>query len=185
MPWPRLISTGADVLNARLLLLGVPIRTFSVTNFFNLTIVSGIIPSIWKAAHALPLQKGVDSSDPNNYRPIKKLIYYQLRQFLSQHCILNPHQSGFRPGQCTLTAACHGKVVNDVISALDKKECCIALFIILSKTFDTVDHTLLLDKLRAIGFNTEACNWFHDFKLENKFNIKNTISTMEAFCNTF
>ena len=41
--------------------------------------------------------------------------------------------------------------MNDVISALDKKECCIALFIDLSKAFDTVDHTLILDKLKPVS----------------------------------
>ena len=108
-------ATGAGLLNAWLLVLAAPIITFSLTHISNLTIVSGIIPSVWKAAHVLPLHKGGDSSDPNNYRPIsklsclatffEKLIYTQLRQFLSQHCILNPHHSGFIHGHSTLTAA--------------------------------------------------------------------------------
>ena len=33
----------------------------------------------------------------------------------------------------------------------------------MSKAFDTVDHTLLLDGLRSIGFDTNACNCFHSY----------------------
>ena len=58
--------TGADLLNA-------PIIALPLAHIFNLTLVSGNIPKVWKAAHVLPLHKGSDTSDPNNYRPISKL----------------------------------------------------------------------------------------------------------------
>ena len=66
-------STGADFLNARFLLLTASIIALPLAHIFNLTLVSGNIPKVWKAAHVLPLHKGSDTSDPNNYRPISKL----------------------------------------------------------------------------------------------------------------
>ena len=60
-----------------------------------------------------------------------------------------------------MTAAC--KVVNDSICSLDKKESCIALFIDLSKAFDTVDHTLLLHRLKSVGFGTNVWKWFQNY----------------------
>lgn len=44
-------------------------------------------------------------------------------------------------------------VLNDVASALDNKQDCVALFIDLSKAFDTVDQKILLQQLESIGFD--------------------------------
>jgi hypothetical protein len=40
---------------------------------------------------------------------------------------------------------------------------CAALFVDLSKAFDTVDHDILLNKLSSIGLSSDACSWFHDY----------------------
>lgn len=87
----------------------------------------------------------------NNYRPISKLsvlakilemlVSEQLKEFLCKNDILTKHQSGFRKQHSTITATM--KVVNDIIGILDKMQSCVALFIDLSKAFDTVDHRIL------------------------------------------
>ena len=126
-----------------------------LTHIFNLTIESGKIPKIWKAAFVVPLLKGGDPANPNNYRPISKLsvlgkileglISNQLKEFLSKNGILNDLQSGFRKKHGTVTATI--KVLNDIITASDEKEHCAALLLDLSKDFDTVDHSVLLQVL--------------------------------------
>jgi hypothetical protein len=40
---------------------------------------------------------------------------------------------------------------NDVTVALDSKQCCAAIFIDLAKAVDTVDHSILVDRLRSVG----------------------------------
>lgn len=72
-----------------------------------------------------------------------------------------PLQSGFRKQHSTATAAL--KVFNDVFEALDSKKFCAALFIDLSKAFDTVDHSLLLKILLKIGISKQAATWFTDY----------------------
>ena len=49
-------SIGADSLNPCLLRLSVPLIAEPFTYIFYLSIVSGVIPKIWRAAHVLPLQ---------------------------------------------------------------------------------------------------------------------------------
>ena len=60
-------------------------------------------------------------------------------------CIVNVHQSGFRPGHSTISAA--SLVINDVVNCMDKKQNCAALFIDLAKAFD---HSLLIQRPRPI-----------------------------------
>lgn len=44
-------------------------------------------------------------------------------------------------------------------------ESCAALFIDLSKAFDVVDHSLLIDKLGSIGLTGNGSNWFRNYLL--------------------
>uniref|UniRef100_A0A8C2Q2T0 ribonuclease H n=1 Tax=Cyprinus carpio TaxID=7962 RepID=A0A8C2Q2T0_CYPCA len=107
----------------------------------------------------------------DNYRPISKLsvlakifeslVSDQLKDFLIVNNILIPFQSGFRKGYSTITAAT--KVVDDIVSAIDCKESCAALFIHLSKAFDTVDHAILLKRLSKIGMSDNAIERFKNY----------------------
>ena len=39
----------------------------------------------------------------------------------------------------------------------------------LQKVFDTMDHNILLEKLKAIGFSDGAINWFHSYLFDWAF----------------
>ena len=66
------------------------------------------------------------------------------RSLFTSKSILNVHQSGFRPGHSTFSAA--SLVLNDGVNCLDRKKQCAALFIDLSKAFNTVDRSLHIQK---------------------------------------
>jgi hypothetical protein len=96
-------STGADLLAPFLLQLSASLIAELLTHVFNLTIISGTFPRVWKASHVLHLRIRGDPSDLNNYRPISELsceyiffyslINSQLRSFLATNCILSVYQS--------------------------------------------------------------------------------------------
>lgn len=65
----------------------------------------------------------------------------------------------------TLTAATI--VTNYIIGALDRKQHCTALFVDLSEAFDSVDHGLLLNKLRTIGFSPQAVKCFQNYFIDH------------------
>ena len=73
---------------------------------------------------------------------------------------MNINQSGFKPGHSTITTTT--LVVYDLVNALDTKIKCAALFVHMSKAFDTVDHAILLTKLSSVGLSPDACSRFHD-----------------------
>ena len=54
-------------------------------------------------------------------------------------------------------------MTNEIISAVDEGKYCAALFVNLTKAFDTVDHVLLIRRLSAVGFTYNSCNWFKDY----------------------
>ncbi|XDV21785.1 hypothetical protein PO909_026805, partial [Leuciscus waleckii] len=142
----------------------------------------------WKSARLIPFHKGGDTSDTNNYRPIsiinsiakifEKLIFNQLSTYLTDHNILSPHQSGFRPSHSTTTALL--KFTNDILSAADSNMLTGAIFIDLSKAFDMVDHYLLLDKLYAIGLSSNSLLYLNSF-LHNRSQCVSFLGSQSDF----
>jgi hypothetical protein len=45
------------------------------------------------------------------------------------------------------------KVLNDIITAIDKRHYCAAVFIDLAKAFDSVKHNILIGRLNSLGFS--------------------------------
>ena len=173
-------SVGEDCLDPYFLKLSAPFIVDLITFIFNLSLSSGVVPNVWKSAHVVPLHKGGDCNDPNNYRPISKLpclskileslVNNQLKPYLAEQSILSPHQSGFRANHSTITAVT--LVLDQLITGLDKKQHAAAIFIDLAKAFDTVDHSLLLNRLHTLGFDKKACNWFKNYLVGRRQCVK-------------
>ncbi len=86
------------------------------------------------------------------------------------YSVLSPHQSGFREKPSTISATT--LVVNDIVTAFDNRKCCAALFVDLSKAFETVDHLPLFQKLCYIVFYTKAHSWFQSYLSERPQSVK-------------
>ena len=88
-------------------------------------------------------------------------MHNRLVSFLTFHKIIVDNQHGFRKGKSTNTAIIN--FLERVYESIDKKEIGIGLFLDLSKAFDLVDHTILLEKLRIIGIRGVAHSWFTSY----------------------
>ncbi|KAG5856640.1 hypothetical protein ANANG_G00010060 [Anguilla anguilla] len=130
---------------------------------FNLSLFMNSISKLSKEAYILPLLKGGNPTDLGNYCPISKLsvvtkiieslINAQLEDFFQANCILGVAQSDFSSGHSTSAAL---QVLNDIVQALDNKKQCAALFIDLSKAFDTANHAILTNRLLKIELSAKA-----------------------------
>jgi len=71
----------------------------------------------------------------------------QLWSFLKENDIYEKIQAGLRPHHRTKTAQV--KITNDLLSASDQG--CISILVLLdhSAAFNTIDHKILLDRLRS------------------------------------
>ena len=82
-------------------------------------------------------------------------------KYLSINKILSENQFGFRSKHSTEHALF--KFVNDLQTQTNKKKLTAAVFIDLSKAFDTVDSTILLKKLNYLGFQENELNFFKSY----------------------
>ena len=73
-------------------------------------------------------------------------------------------QSGFRAGHGCTSATL--KVLNYILTAINKKHYCAAIFIDLAKAFDSVNHHILigrLGRLDSLGFSKDCLAWFTNY----------------------
>ena len=75
--------------------------------------------------------------------------------------MLYEYQFGFQKGNSTYMALV---ILLDKISeALENGECVVGVFLDFSKAFDTVDHDILLMKMKSYGIRDTAYDWFKSY----------------------
>ena len=93
---------------------------------------------------------------------LERLVARQLMQYLSSADLLPSLQSGFRPGHSTETAVL--RVLSDIQQAVDRGNSAALILLDLSAAFDTVDHSILLQRLQTtFGVHDAAHRWFHSY----------------------
>ena len=107
----------------------------------------------------------------DNYRPIsllptiskvfEKCVFNQLYNYFQKYKLFYSSQYGFRKYHSTELACL--ELVDRIIKELDKGELPIAIFIDLSKAFDTLDHQILLSKLKYYGVDDIPIKWFSSY----------------------
>ena len=93
-------------------------------------------------------------------------MYNRLLKFLNKHDSFNKFQFGFRNKHSTFMPLII--LLENLVKAPDDGNCAVGIFLYFQKTFDTVDHCILLDKLHIYGIRGRAYDWFSSF-LSNQF----------------
>ena len=164
-------TTGLDQINARLLKDSAYSIVSGLTKIVNASLFSQTFPDIWKNGKIVPLYKSNDPTSPNNYRPItilpilskilKHIVHQQVYQYLRHNKLITNEQFGFRPKLSTNIALT--QLTEEILQNMDNKMITGAVFIDLRKVFDTVDHSLLISKLRNLGFSNPVVDWFRSY----------------------
>ena len=149
----------------------LPSIILPITTLINQSLVSGIFPSNFKIAKIMPLQKEPNNCYIDNFRPIsllpciskiiEKCVFDQVFEYFEKNKLLNESQYGYRKAHSTELACL--EIVDRIHKQLDDHETPFCIFMDLSKAFDTIDHTILLKKLRYYGMDQNSLRWFSSY----------------------
>ena len=145
-----------------------------LTRLCNASVQSGCLPTSQKTAMVTPRLKksGLDPAAVQNYRPIsnlpfmskviEKLILAQLSRYLAANNLFPDYQSGFRRHHSTETAIL--RVLSDIYAAIDRDQVSLLALLDVSAAFDTVDHSILLERLSmSYGLSGMAFTWLESY----------------------
>ena len=145
-----------------------------ITRIMNESLTKGIVPDCYKHAIIKPLLKksSLNENDFNNFRPVsnlaflskllEKLVLRQLSKHMKHNELEEIYQSAYKAFHSTETALL--KVTSDVLEQLDNKKVCFLILLDLSAAFDTIDHGILLKRLRVtFGLSGTVLEWFQSY----------------------
>ena len=170
-------SSGIDQISPRLLKQLAPTIHPILRIITNQSISTGIFPEIFKLAIVKPLFKNKgENTIFGNYRPIsllssiskiiERVVFDQLYSYMNCNKLIEKSQYGFRKNHSTEHAALN--FVDRTALEMDHNKFPIAVFLDLSKAFDTLDHKILLQKLKFYGIEGTALNWFTSYLTNRK-----------------
>ena len=123
-----------------------------LVELFNKCIKLGYYPENMKVARVVPIHKGGDRNDINNYRPIsiltqfnrlfERILANRLMSFFEKNKVITSKQFGFLRNHSTEHAILDLKEY--IMNGLGMKKITGVIFLDLKKTSDTVSHDILL-----------------------------------------
>ena len=173
-------SSGHDGISNKLIKDLSDVISYPMTIIFNQSIQTGRFPTAMKWADITPLYKSKNKYETTNYRPIsllltiskilEKAVYSRTYNFLEQNQILYKSQYGFRSQHSCQDA--RSELVGKILKNMEEQKYTIAVFIDLSKAFDTLEHEVLFDKLYRYGIRGITLDWFISYLTDRKLRVK-------------
>ena len=97
----------------------------------------------------------------------EKAVFAQIHKHLTTNKLYPKAQSAYREFHSTETALL--RVKNDILLNMNQQRVTLLVLLDLSAAFDTVDHTILLNRLsRDFGITGHVYSWFESY-LHNRF----------------
>lgn len=154
-------------------------RAFSLplSILFKSSISSSSFPRLWKSSFIIPIHKKGSKSDIDNYRPIAKLSCIPksfesiIYSSLSETCksIISPNQHGFVPNKSTTTNLL--EFSSDIIGAFISKSQVDCVYTDFSKAFDKLSHSVIVLKMRRLGFPPWFIEWVTSYLLDRTYKV--------------
>ncbi|GAB0207249.1 mitochondrial enolase superfamily member 1 [Grus japonensis] len=115
----------------------------------------------------MPIYKKGRKEDPGNYRPVsltsvpgkvmEQIILSAITWHIQDNQVIRPNQHGFMKGRSCLTNLI--SFYDKVTRLVDEGKATDVVYVDFSKAFDTVSHSILLEKLAAHGLDRLGEEW--------------------------
>ena len=164
-------SPGIDGVHPMLLKSCAHAVVVPLTLIFQRSLTRAELPYLWKVSKVSPIFKSGTKYCPLNYRPVsltsvcckvmERLLAGHITEYLEGNQLLSSKQYGFRKGHSTedqLLIAYSG-----IVAAVDRGDTAEMIYLDFSKAFDVVNHAILLEKLRSLGFCDQVLEWVRGF----------------------
>ena len=182
-------SCALDPIPTSLLKSLLPVLLPTICEIVNKSLMENAMPQTLKEAIVKPLIKKptLDKENLKNFRPVSNLPFIgkliehvvidQINIHLLKYDLNEPLQSAYTPNHSTETAIV--KVTNDILRALDRRQCVCLVLLDLSAAFDTIDHQVFLRRLdQDYGISGGVADWMQSY-LQNRtqsIDINGTLS---------
>ncbi|KAK4818318.1 LOW QUALITY PROTEIN: hypothetical protein QYF61_010780, partial [Mycteria americana] len=160
-------SMGPDEIHPRVLKELADVLTKPLSIIYQQSWLTGEVPVDWRLANVTPIFKKGQKEDPGNYRPVsltsvpgklmEQIILSAITRHVEDNQGIKPSQHGFRKGRSCLTNLI--SFYDKVTRLMDEGKAVDVVYLDFSKAFDTVAHSILLEKLAAYGLDECTLHW--------------------------
>ncbi|KAK4810689.1 hypothetical protein QYF61_007489 [Mycteria americana] len=125
------------------------------------------VPVEWRLANVTPIYRKGQKEDPGNYKPVsltlvlgkvmEQIILSAITRHVQDDQAIRPSQHGFMKGRSCLTNLI--SFYDKVTRLVDEGKAVDVVYLDFSKAFDTVSHSIFLEKLAAQGLDGHTPHW--------------------------
>ena len=180
LSFPLNRAPGMDKLHMSVIKDALPVILPVLTELINRSLLTSVFPSAWKESVVIPILKEGDHEVANNNRPVSLLpalskiceraALNQLTEYTTRQNCLTEHQNGNKKKHSTETL--HIFMSDMILEAMDRKQVTALVLLDLSKAFDSIEHGILLRKLRELGVSIQAMEWFRSYLTDRNQRVR-------------
>ncbi|GAB0197903.1 mitochondrial enolase superfamily member 1 [Grus japonensis] len=160
-------SMWPDGIHPRVLRELAEVLTKPLSIIYQLTWLTGEVLVDWRLANVMPIHKKGQQEDLGNYRPVsltsvpgnvmEQIILSAIMRHVQDNQVIRPSQHGFMKGRSCLTNQI--SFYDKVTRLVDDGKAVDVVYLDFCKAFDTVSHSILLEKLTAQGLDGHMLRW--------------------------
>ena len=181
-------SSGHDNISNYLIKKLKNVIVLPLTIIINKSLQEGYFPSRMKTAEVVPLYKGKEWSNKNNYRPIsllltisktlEKIVYTRTYTFMEKTSQFYEGQYGFRTKHSCENAV--QNLLSDIVKGESLNKITKVIYLDLSKAFDTLSHPILFQKLYKYGIRGKTLEWYENYLSNRNMTVKCATSSIQT-----